>query len=232
LWGLLRLWSDVRPNPKALQKKTNPTDSEMDTSTDPPPDESFPSTQSDGFGEADIAPVPRRDVRRLSIRALKKSIEQVTGVEWLEDGLSGFEVFSSTLGVPDYAQSVAEDLDPGMMFYKQMMNAASFSCEAMVINDLELDLSQRKMLYNISEESTEPTEIRTTIAKALVRFHGEEESLSLDGVLVSKWYDLWWGLHDRREAIDSGEPEDYDVNLMVWQLICEAMILSPQFYSY
>ena len=200
----------------------------QEPSEEPSEEPDLPSANSDGAGSSSISPVPNRDIRRLSIRALQTSLEQVTGVVWLEDGMSGFERFSATLGVPNYSQSIAEDLGPGMMFYKQLMNAASYSCEQMVINDIEVDISQRKLLNNISEESSDPAEVQSAIATALVRFHGEEENLPLDGPHVSKWYGLWSNIHD-------AQPEDSDeteANLIAWQLLCEAMIQSPNFYTY
>lgn len=210
------------------EKSTSQEVIPQDTSESPAVEQDLPSANSDGAGSSSISPVPNRDTRRLSIRALQTSLEQVTGVIWLEDGMSGFERFSDTLGVPNYSQSIAEDLGPGMMFYKQLMNAASYSCEQMIINDLEVDIGQRKLLNNISEESDDPTEVQSTIATALVRFHGEEENLALDGPLVGKWYGLWSNVHD-------SPPEDSDeteANLIAWQLLCEAMILSPKFYTY
>ena len=193
-----------------------------------PSEQDLPSANSDDAGSSSISPVPNRDTRRLSIRALQTSLEQVTGVVWLEDGMSGFERFSDTLGVPNYSQSIAEDLGPGMMFYKQLMNAASYSCEQMIINDLEVDIEGRKLLNNISEESSDPAEVQSTIATALVRFHGEEENLPLDGALISKWYALWSKVHEAQPEVS----EETEANIIAWQLVCEAMILSPNFYTY
>jgi len=209
---------------KSNIQESNPQETEQA----PSEETDLPSAGSDGVGSSSISPVPNRDIRRLSIRALQTSLEQVTGVIWLEDGMSGFERFSATLGVPDYSQSIAEDLGPGMMFYKQLMNAASYSCEQMVLNDLDLDISQRKLLNNISEESNDTTAVQSAIATALVRFHGEEENLPLEGPLVSKWYGLWSNVHD----VQSEESDETEANLMAWQLMCEAMILSPNFYTY
>ena len=191
-----------------------------------------PEGHSEYYDHADIVPIEARDSRRISVRALKKSLEMTTGVVWLENGESPFDTFSGSLGIPDYAQSIAEDLDPGMMFYKQLIAAADYSCDAMVVNDLSRPLEERLLLNNISEDSADPTEVKTALAKALVRFHGEEESLALDSALVTKWYDLWVGIHDRQPAFE-GEPVDsQEANLTAWQMVCEALILSPRFYTY
>ena len=194
--------------------------------------EDLPGANSDGAGEADLRPVEDRDARRLSIRALSVSLTQTTGVEWLVDDTSPFKTFRTSLGIPDYAQSVSEDLDPGIMFYKLLINAATYSCEAMVTQDLELPIEQRKLLNNISEDSTDPTEVKTALVKALVRFHGEEEDLAHDSALLMKWYTLWEGLQQSHGSDDTGMVDQQNANLMAWQLVCEALILSPNFYTY
>ena len=198
----------------------------------PSEEQNLPSANSDGAGSSPISPVPNRDTRRLSIRALQTSLEQVTGVVWLEDGMSGFERFSDTLGVPNYSQSIAEDLGPGMMFYKQLMNAANYSCEAMVSHDITLPLADRKLLNNISEDSSDPDEVQTALVKALVRFHGEEEDLAHDSATLTKWYNLWHGLRDAHDTEENDNVDEQNANLMAWQLVCEPLILSPNFYTY
>lgn len=208
---------------------------ESSPSSDAPsdsPTEDLPGANSDSVGEANLTPVTSRDARRLSVRALSASLTQVTGIEWLEEGESPYHTYRTTLGVPDYAQSVSEDLDPGIMFYKQLINAANYSCEAMVQQDLTLPISERRLLNNISEDSSDSVEVKTALVKALVRFHGEEEDLAHDSSTLTKWYNLWQGL---RNAHNNEESEDFDeqnANLMAWQLVCEALILSPNFYTY
>ena len=190
----------------------------------------MPDANSDGAGEAELHPVENRDARRLSIRALAASLTQTTGVEWLEDGASPFETYRTSLGVPDYAQSVSEDLDPGIMFYKLLINAATYSCKAMVDQDLELPVEQRKLLNNISADSSDPTAVKAALVKALVRFHGEEEDLAHDSALLMKWFGLWQGIQQAHNGDDAEEQPN--ANLMAWQLVCEALILSPNFYTY
>ena len=223
----------VEPAPESPEEPEDPQDASE-----------APGANSNGVGEADLSPVTNRDARRLSIRALSASLTQITGVEWLEDGESPYYTYRSTLGIPNYSQSVSEDLDPGIMFYKQLMNAANHSCEVMVNRDLELPLSDRKLLSNISEDSNDPDEVKTALVKALVRFHGEEEDLAHDSATLTKWYDLWQGVHDAHgsdeiessEGSESSEEADdvneQNANLMAWQLVCEALILSPNFYTY
>ena len=218
--------------PAEKEQITEETATPVSEPSPPQPSTQAPSGSSDYYDHANIEPVPNRDTRRLSIRALKRSLYQTTGVEWLENGESPFDTFASSLGIPDYAQSVAEDLDPGVMFYKQLIAAATYSCEAMVNADLELPLAERKLLHNISEESSDPTQVKTAIMKALVRFHGEEENLDPNDPLVLKWYNLWSGLHERQPVFDSGLLDEQEACLMSWQIVCEALILSPKFYTY
>ena len=214
---------------------TEKTTEIIEPSSDSPtnsPTQDGPSANSESVGEANLTPVSSRDARRLSIRALSASLTQVTGVEWQEEGESPYHTYRNTLGVPDYAQSVSEDLDPGIMFYKQLMNAANYSCAAMVQQDLLLPISERKLLHNISEDSSDPAEVKTTLIKALVRFHGEEEDLDHNGSTLTKWYNLWQGLRNAHGSEESDDFDEQDANLMAWQLVCEALILSPNFYTY
>ena len=214
------------------EKNTEIAEPPPEPVTEPEIAEEIPGAESEGVGEAELNPVASRDTRRLSIRALSKSLTQVTGIEWLEEGESPYHTYRGTLGIPDYAQSVSEDLDPGIMFYKQLMNAANYSCEEMVNHDITLPLAERKLLHNLSEDSSDPDAVKTTLVKALVRFHGEEEDLAHDSATLTKWYDLWQGLHDAHGTEEDGDFDEQNANLMAWQLVCEALILSPNFYTY
>lgn len=214
------------------EKNADVVEASPESVPEPEIQEDVPDANSEGIGEADLNPVVSRDARRLSVRALSASLTQVTGIEWLEDGESPYHTYRSTLGVPDYAQSVSEDLDPGIMFYKQLMNAANYSCEAMVSHDITLPLADRKLLNNISEDSNDPDEVQTALVKALVRFHGEEEDLAHDSATLTKWYDFWQGLHDAHDTEENDDVDEQNANLMAWQLVCESLILSPNFYTY
>ena len=78
------------------EKNTEITDPSPEPVTEPEIAEEIPGAESEGVGEAELNPVASRDTRRLSIRALSKSLTQVTGIEWLEEGESPYHTYRST----------------------------------------------------------------------------------------------------------------------------------------
>lgn len=179
-------------------------------------------------GEADLSPddlLPRRDNRRMDIDQLRASILQITGIEWTEGaGTSGQEqlaVLSDTLGVPDYRNSVMEDVTPSLVYEKFLGDAAASVCTKII------DQQSTLFFYNVTVLdiwSSNPQAIEDNIQHQLLRYHGRDYPSG--DPEINHWEWLWRTIY----AQTTGSTEER--TSMAWRGICVALIIHPHFSTY
>ena len=114
-----------------------------------PQEESVPpNAGSEPAGSGSLVPNLKRDVRRLSIRAIKNALEQSTGYVWIVNGESPFVTHADVLGVPNYSETTEESMAPSVMFFKTLINAANVSCAALVENEPSTSNEESRPLFS------------------------------------------------------------------------------------
>lgn len=166
---------------------------------------------------------PSRLRNRLTIDQLNTSIRRVTGgIGWEVGGVDQFEVLAPSLGVPDYATSTQEDLEPSALFQKFLGDAARFVCSELSTRATrEAELAQ-VLLGEVEVDddlTTNEAGVMANLSRLVLRFHGQ--SLDVDSPELQRWRWLFESSH----AIE-GEP------MQAWNLVCVGLITHPDFYTY
>ena len=112
-------------------------DTESDKSTAVSVEESSEETESSTLdetvvGEGDIEPAESGESRsrmRMNIDQLQASMKHITGVDWMSGNKVLWDEFRTSLGVPDYQETVSEDLTANVIFQKFLQDAATYSCQ-------------------------------------------------------------------------------------------------------
>jgi len=187
------------------------------TTTEEEEETDLPGVGSDDLGSGDAfgeeAP-PARALKRMSVPQVRASMEQISGgIAWASTRENYWDAYASTLGVPDYQESVSEDLSPSVIFQKFLDDAASFTCDRWVaeVTPGFFDVA------SVDEE--DPQRIRRNIASLRHRIQGHPNVLA-DDVL-----DAYMTLYDRvvRRTDDRSA---------AWTTVCVALFTHPDFYHY
>ncbi len=180
-----------------------------------------------------IIPRPRR---RMNIDQLQAAMNQVSGgIEWTErrgrDEVKLFEVLSSTLGKPDFAETTDEELEPTVLFQKFLSDAARSVCTKMLQADLaaievtqngeETDWSPRLLVHVSPDQTmgTDPEDVKANVQVLLQRFHGRR--LEADAPGLAHWNWLF-----RSASFVTETPTE------AWLGVCVALFTHPDFYTY
>ena len=175
-------------------------------------------------GSMEIAPLnppEGRDFRRLDVDQLKTSFEVVLGAPWSDSsGNDNWEELAESLGRPDYAERVSEDLEPGVLFHKFLTDAASESCSALLSRERTADQEDRIFLIFAGDSEMDPSAVAENMVHLLLRFHGQRHDV--DSETVQAWTALYFSAQESATT-SRGYP---------WRTICETLIRHPDFYSY
>ena len=177
--------------------------------------------------EAAAVVATARPRRRMNVDQLSASIEVATGERWRELDETGaqvelFERLSGSLGKPDFLDSTAEDLSPGLLYQKFLSDAANATCYDMLRAEAERDPDDRLLvvdsdLFGLPQDDPEGT--TADLQRALLRFHGR--SLDADAEELELWR---WLLHEA--TAQTGEAS------RGWRSVCVALITHPDFSSF
>jgi len=170
----------------------------------------------------DVGDEPVRQRNRLTIDQLNASIRQVTGgIGWVIGGVDQLEVLAPSLGVPDYALTTQEDLEPSALFQKFLGDAARHVCTELEDN-ARADEDGGVLLGGLTPADTlevNPEGVVANLSRLVLRFHGQ--SFAVDAPEIERW--RW--LFESSYAV-SGDA------LTTWNVICVGLITHPDFYTY
>lgn len=172
------------------------------------------------LGEGTIEPELEAKARyrmRMNIDQLKSSMNSITGVEWKSGNTDLWSKYSSTLGVPDYIENMTEDLTASVIFQKFLNDAAVYSCQQWIDNDLSS--SEKSFFVYVTSDDTEKTSVMNNIEYLRYLIHGQR-SVENDPFVDSIW-ELYFLVHQRTED-----------NVNAWNTLCVAMFTHPEFYTY
>jgi hypothetical protein len=183
----------------------------------------------DRLGTSDLSPerpepeVGVRNRTRMDLDQLDRALLDATGFQWVDpnSGDPMFEKLASTLGKPDYIQNTLEDLSPSLLFHKFLDDGARFVCTELMAAEAERVPGERIFLTAIDPATplSDADGINTTLANALLRFHGRHVAPA-DSAL-----DAW------RWLLENTPSSDEEL-LLPWINVCAGLITHPDFYAY
>ena len=126
--------------------------------------------------------------------------------------------------MPDWYVLVSEDLRPSSSFIKFLRDAAIEICLPLVQDETDPNVvaPEDRVFLVHADPALAPADDQATRANAaylLLRYHGRREAL--DSGEVDQWVQLV-----TRVATDTGSTTE------AWQAMCIALITHPRFYSY
>ena len=169
-------------------------------------------------GDGDLEPEQPPEAReriRMNVDQLRASMTHITGVEWMDGNTNLWDEYSTTLGVPDYRETVSEDLSANVIFQKFLQDAATYSCQAWIEHD------GSSGPYAFFDESYDEDDINTVngnlvYLRKLVHGHFAEVD-----PMVESLADL--------HALVYQRTQDHE---MTWKTVCVALFTHPDFYTY
>ena len=198
-----------------------------------PPGPGEPGAQAEPVAESTlleadlVRPLPlepdTRVRRRMDVDQLAASVERVTGFPWTDsDGNDRFEELASTLGKPDYIDSMQEDLAPSLVFQKFLSDAAHATCDRLMLAEYARAHDARVYFVHVDENSTvesNPAGVDANLRHLLLRFHGRR--LGEGAPELARWS---WLLESA--TFVTGEPR------RGWHSVCVGLMTHPDFYTY
>ena len=199
-------------------------DSESDNNSDTPVEEVTEETESSTLeetvvGEGDIEPAQMEESRsrmRMNIDQLQASMKHITGVDWMSGNKVLWDEFRTSLGVPDYQETVSEDLTANVIFQKFLQDAATYSCQQWREHDGSAGP------YAFFDEAYDETEPETVVdnlryLRRLVHGHFAEA----EDPMIESLQELYTLVYQRTQ--------DHDAT---WNTVCVALFTHPDFYTY
>lgn len=195
-------------------------------------DEASPHTPVDLISQGESTLLPfvepmRRARQRMTIDQLSATLSHVTGgIGWTEvqggQDVDLFDVFSSSLGVPDYIEITREDVTASALFHKFLDEAARQACSELVIRETSGGPVESHLMVHVSPEDTlqsAPGAIDDNLRYLLLRYHGRK--VAPDAPSLNAWRWLF-------ESVThvTGDPA------IGWRGVCVGLVSHPDFYSF
>lgn len=176
----------------------------------------------------DLGTGPARARHRMDVDQLDASLFAATGMRWEVGTTNQLTRFRATLGVPNFATSTHEDLEPSPLFLKFVDDAARSVCTRLLDAETASMRTSSVFLVHADIDDRLPADqdaIDDNLAMLLARFHSrvvEPGSEELD-----PWRSLW-SASLALTADDMGATDGETA----WRTVCVALIDHPDFYLY
>ena len=201
--------------------------------TDPPTAESSepsperpPTIEDIPYGEGDIfaeASTVSRSLQRMNVDQLRASMQQISGTNWVSGNTDLWTKYSSTLGVPDYMESISEDLTASVIFQKFLADAATYSCEGWINRELLAGAPEEQrghsFFQHVTPDQRDSQAILENIQHLRYLMHGRSESL--EAPIIESAFALHQLVLQRSDDV-----------LAAWNTVCVAFVTHPDFYTY
>ena len=199
-------------------------DSESDNNSDTPVEEVTEETESSTLeetvvGEGDIEPAQMEESRsrmRMNIDQLQASMKHITGVDWMSGNKLLWDEFRTSLGVPDYQETVSEDLSANVIFQKFLQDAATYSCQQWREHD---GTAGPYAFFGEAYDETDPETVVENLRYLRRLVHGHFE----DGEdpMIESLRELYTLVYQRTQDRNA-----------TWNTVCVALFTHPDFYTY
>lgn len=170
-----------------------------------------------------FGPYLKRNARRINFFKLRQSIPVLFGgMTWVDgNGANRFDQLASTLGRADYIQVNKDNDEVTKLFMKLMNDMALNVCSRAVANDYKLTGSNASKRVFARYQGA--NEVLQNLRFVRLKFHGvyvpDNSTDGLQGLQT-----LYNGVLASKTA--KGDKQK------AWELVCVAMLTSPEFYVY
>ena len=155
---------------------------------------------------------------RMTIDQVRTSMEQLTGgVQWKSGNTDLWSRYATTLGVPDHMEIISEDLTASVIFQKFLNDAATYSCEQWIDDDLTA--LNKRFFVSVDAEQLEENAIRQNIVHLRYLIHGQA-NVTHDEIIDS-YYRLFHLVLQRT-----------DDSIAAWNTVCVGFFTHPDFFTY
>ena len=170
-------------------------------------------------GEGGLEPSEPEDARarmRMTIDQLQASMKHITGVDWMSGNQVLWDEYRTSLGVPDYQETVSEDLSANVIFQKFLQDAAAYSCQEWIEHD---GSAGPYAFFTSAYDENDPATVSDNIQHLRRLVHGHFP----DGEdpMVQSLQDLYTLVYQRTED-----------HTMTWNTVCVGLFTHPDFYTY
>lgn len=183
-----------------------------------------------GGGHED--PTTGRVARRLSVAQLRAAFPVVFGndktgtpITWMVGTKPGWDVYSRTLGEPDYVNVTDENREPSPLYVKFMDDAARDACDKALTADFARpDPSTRAIVRWAAPTDTIATNaagIDKTLRYLRLRFHGLHVADGDDAPIS-----------ELRTLFGAAVQANAGSTLEGWRAVCVALTAAPEFSLY
>ena len=191
----------------------------VEPSTEASPTDEESTVEETVVGEGDLEPSESEEARarmRMTIDQLQASMKHITGVDWMSGNKLLWDEYRSSLGVPDYQETVNEDLSANVIFQKFLQDAATYSCQEWIEHD---GSAGSYTFFADSYDENDPATVSGNIQylRRLVHGHfpdGEDP-------MVQSLQDLYTLVYQRTED-----------HTLTWNTVCVGLFTHPDFYTY
>ncbi len=170
-------------------------------------------------GEGDLEPSESPESRarmRMTIDQLQASMKHITGVDWMSGNRVLWDEYRTSLGVPDYQETVNEDLSANVIFQKFLQDASTYSCQEWIAHDGSAGLYPFfSDAYDEGNLDTISDNLR--YLRRLVHGHfpvGEDP-------MIQSLQELYTLVYQRTED-----------HTITWNTVCVGLFTHPDFYTY
>lgn len=171
---------------------------------------------------------PTRPRKRMNIDQLDAALLQASGgFTWMVAGKNQFEALAATLGKPDFADQVMEDLTPSTIFQKFLHDAALNVCEALIAKDAKAKPADQVFFVHALPTATpakDPAAVEQNLRYLLLRWHGRQ--LAKGAPQLENWRFLLAGAQKTASGTAAVQAQ------AGWQAVCVALATHPSFYTY
>lgn len=184
-----------------------------------PSDEQSGAVDETVVGEGDLEPevLPESRARmRMTIDQLQASMKHITGVDWMSGNKLLWEEYRTSLGVPDYEETVNEDLSANVIFQKFLQDAATYSCQEWIEHD---GSAGPYAFFTDTYDETDPSTMQDNLRYLRKLVHGH--FTAGEDPMIQSLQDLYTLVYQRTQD-----------HTMTWNTVCVAFFTHPDFYTY
>ena len=185
--------------------------------------EELPNIITEDIGENSLDgeefSVVGRKMKRMTIPQISHAMRRVSGgIEWGGNS-SLWDEYSDILGVPDYQNTQDEDRSPSIMFQKFLNDAATYTCQTWVENEIS---GESVLLFEQNFEDTTRPAVQANIQQFRWQIQGKViDNSSQDQQLLNDYENLFFTVLQRSSS-----------STEAWTTICIAMFSHPDFFYY
>lgn len=171
---------------------------------------------------------PTRPRKRMNIDQLDAALLKASGgVTWVVGGKNQFDALAATLGKPDFADQVMEDLSPSTIFEKFLHDAALDVCETLIAKDAKAKADERVFFVHALPTATpakDAAAVDDNLRYLLLRWHGRQ--LAKGAPQLENWRFLLAAAQKTAAGTAAAQAQ------AGWQTVCVALATHPAFYTY